>query len=188
MTVHRPSRVILGPTLETERLLLRPPTADDFEPWALFMADEASSRFIGGPLSPPLAWRNMVGIAGSWAIMGFGMFSVIEKASGRWIGRLGPWMPEGWPGTEVGYGIAQEFQGKGYATEGAAAAMDWAFANLGWTEIIHTIDPTNTPSQAVAKRLGAVNRGPGRLPAPYEGSPVDIWGQTREEWEARRKR
>lgn len=39
--------------------------------------------------------------AGAWTIRGFSMFSVIEKDSGQWIGRLGPWQPEGWPGTEV---------------------------------------------------------------------------------------
>ena len=141
---------MLGPTLETDRLLLRPPIEADLDGWAELMADEESSRFIGGPQLRPAAWRGLASMAGSWALKGYGMFSVVEKASGRWIGRLGPWMPEGWPGTEVGWGLVPEAQGKGYAIEGSTAAIDWAFDTLGWTEVIHCIDPANAPSQAVA--------------------------------------
>lgn len=177
----------LGPTLETARLILRPPVQDDFEAWAVFAADEEASRFIGGHQPRGGAWRGMATLAGSWALLGFGMFSVIEKASGRWVGRLGPWMPEGWPGTEVGWGLDRSTWGKGYATEGAAAAIDWAIEHLGWTDIIHCIDPENTPSQKVAQRLGAVNRGPGALPAPFESARIDIWGQSAADWKARRR-
>jgi RimJ/RimL family protein N-acetyltransferase len=175
----------LGPTLETPRLILRPPQQEDFALWAEFSSDAETTRFIGGVQPRGSAWRGMATLAGSWALLGFGMFSVIEKASGRWIGRLGPWQPEGWPGTEVGWGIAREAQGKGYATEGSAAAMDWAVDHLGWTDIIHCIDPANVASQNVAKRLGAVNRGAGKMPAPYEDVPVEIWGQSAVQWKAR---
>jgi len=177
----------LGPTLETERLILRPPVQDDFELWAQFAADEVAAKYIGGAQPRGGAWRGMATIAGSWALLGFGMFSVLEKESGRWIGRLGPWMPEGWPGTEVGWGVAREVQGKGYATEGSAAAIDWAVDLLGWTDIIHCIDPANLASQNVARRLGATNRGPGKLPAPFQDAPVDLWGQSAAQWKARRR-
>ena len=113
------------------------------------------------------------------------MFSVIEKSSGRWVGRLGPWMPEGWPGPEVGWAIVRDCWGRGYATEGAIAATNWAFDHLGWPRVIHSIDPDNVASQEVARRLGSRNLGPGRLPAPYEESRVDIWGQSRDEWSVR---
>ena len=113
------------------------------------------------------------------------MFSVIETATGRWIGRLGAWSPADWPGNEIGWGLAREAWGKGYAQEGAAAAMDWAFDTLGWREVIHCIDPDNGASQAVARRLGSASLRQGRLPPPYDGEPVDIWGQTREQWRAR---
>jgi RimJ/RimL family protein N-acetyltransferase len=116
------------------------------------------------------------------------MFSVIEKSSGRWIGRVGPWQPGGWPGPEVGWGIARDVWGKGYALEAATAAMDFAVDELGWTDIIHTINPDNLASQKLAARLGSVNRGPGRMPAPFEAEPVDVWGQTAAEWKARRAR
>jgi len=99
--------------------------------------------------------------------------------------RLGPWQPEGWPGSEVGWGIVREYWRRGYAAEGAAAAIDWAFANLGWTEVIHVIDPENHASQGVARKLGSQLLRRARLPAPLEGGPMDIWGQSRAEWRAR---
>jgi RimJ/RimL family protein N-acetyltransferase len=123
---------------------------------------------------------------GAWHADGFAMFSVYEKATGRWVGRLGPWQPEGWPGTEVGWAIVRDCWGRGYATEGAAAAIDWAFDHLGWTDVIHCIDPLNAASQGVARKLGSRNRGQGWMPAPFHETPVDIWGQSREEWQARR--
>ena len=152
----------------------------------MFMADAEASHFIGGPQPRSVAWRGLLQVAGAWAIQGFSMFSVIEQASSRWIGRLGPWFPEGWPGPEVGWAIIPEAQGRGYATEGAAAAMDWAFDQLGWDRVIHTIEPANTASQAVARRLGSRNLGPGQLPAPYAATPIDVWGQSRGDWRARR--
>ena len=113
------------------------------------------------------------------------MFSVIEKSSGRWIGQAGPWRPDGWPGTEVGYAFHQDAHGRGYCTEACVAAIDWAFGTLGWTEVIHCISPENTASQRVAQRLGSRNRGPGRLPPPLDAHAVDIWGQSAAEWRSR---
>jgi RimJ/RimL family protein N-acetyltransferase len=177
----------LGLTLRTERLVLRPPQAEDLDAWAGFMADPEASRVLGGAQPRALAWRSLTGAAGAWALYGFSMFSVVETASGRWVGRVGPIRPEGWPGPEVGWGLVRDAWGRGYATEAAAACIDWAFDTLGWDDVIHTIDPDNRASQAVAIRLGSQNRGPGVLPPPYEGQPADIWGQSRQAWRARRR-
>jgi RimJ/RimL family protein N-acetyltransferase len=177
-------RRVLGPTLETPRLILRPPAPEDFDAYVAFMADDAT-RFIGGPQTREAAWRGFVSIAGSWAMFGHSLFAVVEKSTGRWIGRVGPWVPEGWPGTEVGWGLIREATGKGYAVEAAARTIDWVFDDLGWTEVVHCIDPENVASQRVAERLGSVNRGPGKLPPPIDHYPVDVWGQTREAWRAR---
>lgn len=173
------------PVLETERLILRPPLAEDFDAWAEMMEDGEVARFLGGAQPRAGAWRGFIGVAGAWAIQGFAMFSVIEKSTGRWIGRLGPWQPEGWPGTEIGWGLHRAAWGRGYATEGTAATIDWAFDHLGWTEIIHCIAPENEPSKAVARRLGSIFHGPGRLPAPHDGKDYEIWGQSRQDWRCR---
>src|ERR1700752_1038788 len=125
---------MLGPTLETERLQLRPPAAQDFDAWARMVADAEATRFLGGPQSRSMAWRNICTFAGAWTVRGFGMFSIIEKATGRWLGRGGPWRPEGWPGTEIGWSLDRSAWGRGYASEAAARCIDWAFDTLGWDE------------------------------------------------------
>src|SRR3546814_17538372 len=68
-----------------------------------------------------------------------------------------------WPGNEVGWTFHRDAWGKGYATEAATAAMDYAFDTLGWDRVIHCIDPDNLASQRVALRLGSQNQGPGKL-------------------------
>lgn len=176
-----------GPTLETERLILRLPRIDDFDRYAEMFAHEGTSH-IGGPLTRGDAWRRFLQMPGAWAVQGFAMFSLVEKATGNWVGHAGPWHPDGWPGTEVGYALHPDAWGKGYATEACAASMDWAFEQLGWTDVIHSISPANVASQAVAMRLGSRNRGPVKLPPPLDAHVVEIWGQTREEWRARRAR
>ncbi|KAA2284446.1 GNAT family N-acetyltransferase [Arenimonas fontis] len=175
-----------GPVIETARLLLRPTALEDFESWAALQADEEATRYIGGSQPRAAAWRSFLTMAGAWSLQGFGMFSVIERESGRWIGRVGPWYPAEWPGTEIGWSLSRESWGRGYATEAAAATMDFAVDVLGWTDIIHSIDPRNAGSQAVARRLGSVLRGPQKLPAPYENEPSEVWGQTAAQWRTRR--
>jgi RimJ/RimL family protein N-acetyltransferase len=117
--------------IETPRLILRVPRAEDLDPWAAMMADEQAAHFIGGVTPRAVTWRALMTMIGSWHAMGFAMFSVIEKSTGRWVGRLGPWMPEGWPGPEVGWAITRDCWGRGYAPEGAIAATNWAFDTLG---------------------------------------------------------
>ncbi len=173
--------------IETERLLLRLPRIEDFDRYAELLSNEDACRYIGGHMPRASAWRKFLQMPGAWMIQGFGMFSVIDKSSGRWLGQLGPWRPEGWPGNEIGYAFHPDAWGKGYAVEAGVAAIEWTFANLGWDEIIHCIDPANTPSQRVAQRLGSRNRGPGRMPPPYEDHATDIWGQTRAEWQRMRE-
>jgi len=174
--------------IETERLLLRLPRIEDFERYAQLQADEEATRHLGGVQPRHAAWRKFLQMPGAWMLQGFGMFSIVERDTGLWLGQLGPWKPDGWPGNEVGYAFHPDAWGKGYAVEAAVAAIDWAFANLGWDEVIHCIAPDNVASQKVALKLGSGNLGPGRLPPPLDGHPVDIWGQTREEWQANRKR
>ncbi len=173
--------------IETERLILRLPLIEDFDPYAELHANEDAARHIGGVLLRAPAWRKFLQMPGAWAMQGYAMFSLVEKASGRWVGQAGPWQPVGWPGTEVGWALHPSSWGKGYAREAAVASIDWVFANLGWSEVIHSIAPENHASQALAARLGSTNRGPGKLPPPHADVPIDIWGQSREQWLARRQ-
>jgi RimJ/RimL family protein N-acetyltransferase len=167
-------------TLETDRLLLRPPIAADFEAWAAMMQDPDVTRHLGGCQSRPLVWRSMAAMIGAWTLRGFSMFSVIDKASGAWLGRLGPWQPEGWPGPEIGWALTRENWGRGLATEGAKACIDWVYGQCGWTELIHCIAPQNSRSIALAERLGSRFWRRQTLPPPFEADEVLIFGQTRD--------
>src|ERR1700692_4286364 len=148
-----------GPVIETERLKLRMWCEADIEPNTAMLADPASGRFItadGKPVTDAfVGWRNAAIMSGHWALYGFGMFVVEEKSSGKFVGRVGPWFPPGWPGFEVGWGIATEFRGKGYALEAARASIDWVFEIFDIDEIVHSIDCGNTAAQAGARRLCA---------------------------------
>lgn len=176
------------PRLETERLTLRVPALEDLDRWAEMMADENAARFIGGVTPKSFVWRMIMQMVGAWEATGISMFSVIEKASGKWIGRVGPWQPFAWPGTEVGWGLHPDAWGKGYALEAAAASMDYAFDVLQWTTVIHLVNPANVRSQRVAERLGARLQGQARMPPPFDAELVDVWGQSGDEWRINRRR
>jgi RimJ/RimL family protein N-acetyltransferase len=176
-----------GPVLETERLKLRQWREADIAPNTAMLADPAAGRFItadGKPVTDAfVGWRNAAIMSGHWALHGVGMFVVEEKSSGKFAGRVGPWLPEGWPGFEIGWGIASEFRGKGYAVEAARAAIDWAFASFELDQIIHCIDRENTASQGVARRLGAeIERE-----MDLFGKVADLWVTRRDAWAAPRK-
>ena len=176
-----------GPVIQTERLVLRVPRIGDFDAYAAMAQDADNMRFIGGAMPRAVAWRKFLQVPGAWLLQGFAMFTIEERATGRWLGQLGPWQPEGWPGTEVGWAFDRAAQGQGYATEAGVAAVDWAFDTLAWSEVIHSIDPDNLPSQALARRLGSSLRGPGKLPEPFQDEPFEIWAQTRAQWQARKR-
>jgi RimJ/RimL family protein N-acetyltransferase len=181
----------IGPTLTTARLILRPPQHEDFDAFASMTQEEETMRFIGGLMPRDQAWRSMASLAGSWALLGYGMFSVIRRDTNEWIGRLGPWRPGGkegnWPGDEVGWGVKASAAGQGFAQEGAIAAIDWAFDNLGWDHVIHCIHKRNLASIKLAERLGSrCEKEDVRLAPPFENSVVDLYGQSKSAWKARR--
>jgi len=173
--------------LETERLLLRTPHPDDFDDFAAMLADPVCMQYLGGPQPRETAWRTFCTMLGGWVVRGFGMFSVVERSTGRWVGRIGPIQPEGWPGREVGWAVITAVEGQGYAYEAAAASMDHVFDDLGWTDVIHCIEDPNIRSVALARRLGSEPLRMSMLPPPFEKIEVRVWGQTREAWRARRQ-
>ena len=176
---------VTGPRIETERLILRPWCANDIASNSVMLSDPDTARFItadGKPVTTEIVgWRNAAVMSGHWALHGFGMFVVEVKSSGHYVGRVGPWCPPGWPGFEVGWGIAKEFRGKGYAVEAARASIDWAFDSFEVDDILHCIESTNAPSQAVARSLGA------RKDREIElfGKPGDAWITSRASWARR---
>lgn len=141
-------------TLETARFTLRKPIPSDWEPFkALCMSDRAKG--IGGPFSHRKAWRQFAAEFGHWEIHGFGMFTVTEKGDTTPLGLIGPWYPDDWPETEIGWMVFDGAEGKGIAYEAARACVIHAYDNLGWETVVSYISKSNLRSIALAERLGA---------------------------------
>ena len=153
-------------TLETPRLRLRMFREDDFDSYADMMADPEVMRYLpqGGPLPRPEAWRNMAAVLGHWQLRGFGPWAVEERASGRLVGRIGPFCPAGWPGLELIWAIRRQFWGQGFATEGA--------------RVVSLIRPQNAPSIRVAEKIGEQFQGK----MEFYGDEVLVYGISRERW------
>ena len=164
------------PTVETERLLLRPFRDDDLDAYAEICADAETMRYIGNgePGTRDDCWRSIAMILGHWQLRGYGLWAGEDRTTGRLIGRTGLYNPEGWPGLEVGWLFARDLWGQGYATEGGAAALRWAFSELAADHVISVIHPENTASRRVAEKLGGVVE---REIAEFRGGvPVVIYG------------
>jgi RimJ/RimL family protein N-acetyltransferase len=148
---------IEGVILETERLILRPFRESDLDAYAALCADPEVMKFLnasGSTISRADAWRQMALYLGHWELRGYGTWAVEERATGRFVGRVGFHFPEGWPDRELGWTLARESWGKGYAAEAARAAIGHAFGALGWTHFVSLIHPDNHRSARLADRLG----------------------------------
>ncbi len=143
--------------LETERLILRMFRESDFKQYSKICADPEVMRFLRSAGKPPTAfevWRQMAFFIGHWQFRGYGMWAVEEKASGDLVGRIGFLYPAGWPDFELGWTLRRESWGRGYATEGARRALDYAFAELKREHVISLINKDNLASIRVAERIG----------------------------------
>jgi len=143
--------------LVTARLDLRMFREDDLDAYAEMSADAEVMRFIGvgGPVGADVAWRQMALFLGEWALHGYGMWAVEERASGLLIGRVGFLNPHGWPACELGWLLKRDAWGRGFALEAAQAGKTYGRTNLGIGELISLIRPDNERSIALAHRLGA---------------------------------
>jgi RimJ/RimL family protein N-acetyltransferase len=125
-----------------------------------------------------MAWRNLAMMIGHWALRGYGLWAVEERSSGGLVGRIGFWNPEGWPGFELGWMLRRPFWGRGYATEAARTALQFAFTQMLQPEVISLVHPENAASIRIAEKLGE------RLLDSIEvmGKRVLLYRVTQQEW------
>jgi RimJ/RimL family protein N-acetyltransferase len=154
-----------APTLVTERLVLRMPRLEDFEPFAAFFETDRS-RFEDGPMTREGAWRIFASEVALWPLMGFGPFSLECRVTGRYLGEVGIYQPAHFPETEIGWILMAEAEGKGYAHEAARRVLAFAWDELGLPSLVNYIAPENARSIALGLRLGgAIEPGtPGSTP------------------------
>jgi RimJ/RimL family protein N-acetyltransferase len=168
--------------LETERLLLRQWRETDVEAYAQICADPLVMQYLTGKSLGRLeSWRHIAFLIGHWQLKGFGHWAVEEKSTGNVIGRLGFLQPDDWPGFEIGWTLAKDSWGKGYATEGGNKALEHAFKTLKKEQVISIIHPQNEASKRVAVRLGESHQ----KDTEVMGIKVQIWGMSRTDWQAK---
>ena len=143
------------PVIETERLILRAPGMQDFEPLCAYFQDPRS-RYNGGPAEPLDVGRMLMIGLGQWHLRGHGQWHITLKGDDTFIGFAGIFHPLDWPEPELGYAVTAEHEGKGIAYEAAMAARQAAATHLGLTRLPSFIAPDNARSQALALRMGAV--------------------------------
>lgn len=149
---------------ETERLVIRPWTLDDVESAFSIYSDPEVMHFISrdGPVKSLEAQRGWLEsslkryeeMAG-----GFGFWAIVEKASEETVGTVMVKPLPGHPDIEVGWHLARRAWGKGYASEAGAWAIRYGLETLGLKRIVAVVDPLNTRSLAVARRIGLQHEG-----------------------------
>ncbi len=153
--------------IETERLLLRRPEAEDAPDYAAIWGDPEVVRFLSGKTWTLADAEETIGrMQRHWEWFGTGLFTVVRKEDERILGRTGflVWDPSRWMNghrerleppweTEIGWTLGREFWNQGYATEAAAACRDRAFAQ-GLTRVISLIAAENRASIRVAEKIG----------------------------------
>jgi RimJ/RimL family protein N-acetyltransferase len=145
------------PEIETARLLLRAFAPGDFEAFAGMRADAEVMRHIGQPTGPRTreqarAWQEKN--ERRWRDEGFGMWAVVEQATGELAGWCGLSRLEDTEEVEVGYGLARRAWGRGLATEAARASLRYGFERMGLSRIVAVVNPANRASRHVIEKLG----------------------------------
>jgi RimJ/RimL family protein N-acetyltransferase len=154
-------RSSVAPRLETERLVLRPHGVDDFPDAAAMWLDPIVVRYTIGTESPPQrSWMRLLAYCGHWQLLGFGYWAVESKTTGRYIGELGfaDFHRDGVPAIEgipeIGWALAREAHGQGYATEALRKVLEWGDAHLGVTRTVCIVHRDNVASVRLARKLG----------------------------------
>ena len=147
-------------TIETGRLRLRPYGLGDLAARSAMTADEEAMRFVNGPQGPQENWFRLLRYAGHWALLGYGLFAVEERASGRFVGELGladfrRGLGDDFDAApEAAWILARWGWGRGFGTEAMAAAIAWHEQAFGRSRTVCIIAPDNTPSLRLAEKLG----------------------------------
>ena len=149
------------PEVVTARLRLRAFRAADLDAYAAMQANPEVMRYLltGNTATRAQVWYTMAASTGAWALRGYGMWAVETIAGGDFIGSVGVFEPLDWPEPEIAYSLDQPFWHRGFATEAAAAARDWLFAQFPLARAASFIRPENQASIRVAERLGATCEG-----------------------------
>jgi RimJ/RimL family protein N-acetyltransferase len=186
----------IGPVLRTDRLVLRPWRDADCAPFAALNADPQVMQFFLKPLTRAESDAMVGRIREHFARRGFGFWAVEAPGVADLVGATGLVVPSFdapfTPCVEIGWRLARDYWGRGYATEGASAAIAFGFDQLGLDEIVSFTVPANLPSRRVMERLG-MTRSPADdfehpfLPAGHPLRPHVLYRLERSTWDRRKE-
>jgi RimJ/RimL family protein N-acetyltransferase len=181
--------------VETERLELRRFRLDDNDGLAaVFARPEVWQYPFGRGFTREETQAFLASQMSHWSTAGFGLWLTVERRTRRVVGFVGlsvpTFLPEVLPTVEVGWRLDPGVWGRGYATEGAAAALDEAFTALGLSEVCSIPQAENAASVRVAERLGMRFSRSATIPATARRGALDakLFCITADEWQARRCR
>ncbi|WP_394831204.1 GNAT family N-acetyltransferase [Pendulispora rubella] len=171
-----PTNVIV-PTIDTERLHLRGYRLDDFEEYATMLSDPRFLQHVASqPISREDVWARILRYIGHWAVFGYGVWAIEEKATGQYAGEVGfsnlerDISPPFGDAPEAGWGLAPRLHGQGFAKEATAGIHRWFDAEFGPKRTVCMIRPDNTASMRIAEKCGyhELHR------VPYRGAPMVV--------------
>lgn len=143
--------------LETDRCLVRETTVEDVDVFYELYKDKEITEYMeplfedrDEEIEYTKSYRKNI-----YEFYGFGMWTVVEKTTGKVIGRAGVSYREGYDLPELGFMIGRAYQRKGYAFEVCKAIVNYMYENYDMEKIQIFIESQNTPSILLAKKLGA---------------------------------
>lgn len=149
------------PTIETERLRLRPHRISDYPDSARMWSDPIVTRYIRhAPFTAEETWSRLLRYVGHWALLGFGYWAIEEKVTGTFSGEVGfaDYRRDITPSLggipEIGWVLAPHAHGKGFATEAVRAAIQWGDSHFSQQKTACIIAPENHASVRVAVKCG----------------------------------
>lgn len=155
------------PRVTTDRLLLRGFRREDFDTYAEAFADPVFTEHLSGTLDRRSAWRSFGAATGFWLINGGGWWAVELRETGQLVGTVGAFFRETSPELEIGWTIFRPFWRRGFASEAAKAALDFAMEAHTAPRAYALINADNVASIRVSERLGM----------RYD-TDVDFYGET----------
>lgn len=165
-----PGLVAAIPVLTTARLVLRAPRLDDF-PLLVVIDESVKETSLRERGRRETSWQDLMQMTATWVLRGHGWWTV--EANGAAAGFVGLGFEPGDREPELGYLLAPEARGKGYATEAATAARDCARDMLKLPSLVSYIYEKNVASQNVSGKLGAARDAVAEAALGEDG--VQVW-------------
>lgn len=147
---------VLTPVLSSERIILRGWQDSDLHPYTTLVSDPVMMRFIGGgAMSYKEARKEFDGMREQWIDRKIGIFVIADKTSDELLGFTGLFESPLIDEPELSWSLSAKNHGKGYASEAAVLARNWAFREHNIGPLMSLVHPDNISSKRVAERLGA---------------------------------